>query len=616
MGASDASGVSDTYFEQVEHWSQDVSPFTVKLLRKALAVLPAGISSLLDIGCGTGEFCRMAAAEGLATIGLDLSQAALQQGRGFLRLRAALPSLPFPDGAFDLVTAFDVIEHLPEDYYRMSLAEMFRVSRSWVLLVVPHAEDLSFFRHHCVVCGHQFHENLHLRSLSFQGLSRDVQEAGGVAELLFFGEENWGYFDFLSAHAPSEVAGRWPQWERAICPRCGSSERGPVPAGSESLWKGLELGLHEEFQRHPAYWQRNRATEMGILFHKSGYACEATTRYGYRLGMTRTEPAVSGARVREPMGSTSPEQSGTPGATRGPALLTVGQRRVCLYPENSDPATLQHPVNLTAWPRSLIACASELQSLPRPINYAAFSYLYLEGQQWGEVVRIGERWARLFRPDLPGGHACFVLSGRALWEGTLEVEVFDQCPGSFVIEMYDEGSCRYVPVGTVNMTGSEEWQLCSFRIPSVLPGRWGYLCHLLAGALSECVPIARLGVGRAETVASRRLSANQDLSWGLTDTEYPSGLFHGEQLVALLSEHDFFLNAVTLDGQGSVPIILHQALEWRCGTPLLLALGVFDALPVVLPDERKGMAERALFLALKSTMDRNGVRRSPSDLQT
>ena len=94
MCASDLYGVSSSYFEQEEHWSQDVSPFARNLMRKALEALPSGINSLLDIGCGAGEFCRMAAAKGFATVGLDLSF-----GR-----TAAEPGLPPPEGVSALTS--------------------------------------------------------------------------------------------------------------------------------------------------------------------------------------------------------------------------------------------------------------------------------------------------------------------------------------------------------------------------------------------------------------------------------------------------------------------------------------------------------------------------------
>jgi glycosyltransferase involved in cell wall biosynthesis/SAM-dependent methyltransferase len=616
MGTSDPYAASNTYFEQTEHWTQDLNPFTRNLMRKALEVVPSGVKSLLDIGCGAGDFCRMAAARGLTAFGLDLSFAALQQARGFPRLEGALPYLPFPDASFDLVTAFDVIEHLPKVGYQASLAEIFRVSRRWVLLIVPHAEDLHFFRHHCTACGNEFHENLHLRSLTFEGLCRDVEKAGGAAELLFFGEENWGYFDFLGARARSAVAGRWPEWDLAICPRCAVGERGPMPAGLQSILKGLEAGLHQEFQVHPGYWRRNRATEMGVLFLKKGSGGVSGTKLRQRLVMESATQWPSRDRVPGSVDLTRAQEVGGLAETRLSAGLSSGRRRVCLYSSSSDQAGLSHPVSLTAWPRSLICCASELQALPRPINYSAFSYLYREDQQWGEVVSAGERWARLFRPDMPGGHASFILSGSALFDRGFEIELFDENPGSFSVEIYDEGSSRYVPVGTFELTGNKEWKAQTFPVPSVLPSRWGYLCHLLPRSLSGNVPIASLGVGRAKTIASQLLVADTGFCWNLEGFNYPSGLFQGEQLVALLGEHDLSLRAVTLERDGGVSLILQAAFEWRRGTPLLLALGVFDALPVLLPDERRDTTERALFLALKGLSDQEGSRRLRAEEQT
>lgn len=47
-------------------------------------------------------------------------------------------SLPFQDNTFDLVVAFEVIEHLPFGESEKALAELSRVSKSYVLLSVPH----------------------------------------------------------------------------------------------------------------------------------------------------------------------------------------------------------------------------------------------------------------------------------------------------------------------------------------------------------------------------------------------------------------------------------------------------------------------------------------------
>jgi SAM-dependent methyltransferase len=73
-------------------------------------VAAAPAKRALDVGCGEGRFCRMLSARGAEIVGLDPTEALLAQARRrdpFGRyVQGVAESLPFPDGAFDLVVSY------------------------------------------------------------------------------------------------------------------------------------------------------------------------------------------------------------------------------------------------------------------------------------------------------------------------------------------------------------------------------------------------------------------------------------------------------------------------------------------------------------------------------
>ena len=74
---------------------------------------------VLDLGCGEGGFAAAAAGEGAEVIGVEVAQAAVDRavrahpGLDFQRVEIDGP-LPFEDGAFELVWASEVIEHVAD----------------------------------------------------------------------------------------------------------------------------------------------------------------------------------------------------------------------------------------------------------------------------------------------------------------------------------------------------------------------------------------------------------------------------------------------------------------------------------------------------------------------
>jgi 2-polyprenyl-3-methyl-5-hydroxy-6-metoxy-1,4-benzoquinol methylase len=50
---------------------------------------------------------------------------------------AALPSLPFEDNSFDIVCAFEVLEHIPKDMLPLCIREAKRLARKRILISLP-----------------------------------------------------------------------------------------------------------------------------------------------------------------------------------------------------------------------------------------------------------------------------------------------------------------------------------------------------------------------------------------------------------------------------------------------------------------------------------------------
>jgi 2-polyprenyl-3-methyl-5-hydroxy-6-metoxy-1,4-benzoquinol methylase len=107
----------------------------------------AGPRSLLDVGCGEGVLTQQWAQRLKGrVVGLDLEDPAIQaewEKRRAPNLEYRVmkaENLPFADGEFDLATAIEVLEHVPDPEH--TVAEMARVARGGHLLVSVPREPL------------------------------------------------------------------------------------------------------------------------------------------------------------------------------------------------------------------------------------------------------------------------------------------------------------------------------------------------------------------------------------------------------------------------------------------------------------------------------------------
>ena len=126
----------DLMFAQEEQhwWYAGMRRISAALLEPYLPRVDGAHSrplELLDAGCGSGGMTRYLQRFGRVT-GIDLAPEAvsLAKQRGLTQLaRSSVGAIPFRDGAFDVVTSFDVLYHLNVNDDRAALSEIHRVLR-------------------------------------------------------------------------------------------------------------------------------------------------------------------------------------------------------------------------------------------------------------------------------------------------------------------------------------------------------------------------------------------------------------------------------------------------------------------------------------------------------
>ena len=135
---------------------------------------------VLDVGCGTGTMVIHLRRYG-CTFGVDVDHEAAGycQERGIdTVVQAVAGHLPYADGAFELVTMLDVLEHIPDDH--SALKEVARVAKPGGIVAIA----VPAFR---FLWGRQDEVSEHQRRYTARQLRAVVESAGlRVKRLTYF----------------------------------------------------------------------------------------------------------------------------------------------------------------------------------------------------------------------------------------------------------------------------------------------------------------------------------------------------------------------------------------------------------------------------------------------
>jgi len=129
---------------------------------------------ILDAGCADGAYVRFLIKQGYDAFGLDLLPSKDWEGEFRERfISSDLNQIPYKDGTFDTVTAFEVLEHV-ENIDKV-LRELVRVTRENIILSVPDSELYPKFRESGLTF-HHWVDRTHVQFFTEESLKKKLAD--------------------------------------------------------------------------------------------------------------------------------------------------------------------------------------------------------------------------------------------------------------------------------------------------------------------------------------------------------------------------------------------------------------------------------------------------------
>ncbi|NOY51640.1 MAG: class I SAM-dependent methyltransferase [Chlorobi bacterium] len=143
---------------------EDLKPKVEEILN----AIPSDVESILDIGCGNGIITNVLG-EKYNVTAVDRSKEALK----FVetkKINASADKIPLTDNSFDMVFSSELLEHLPNNVLEGAITEIKRLSKKYIFITVPNAENPNKLLIKCPSCHYIFNSPNHLRSFNIKKL--------------------------------------------------------------------------------------------------------------------------------------------------------------------------------------------------------------------------------------------------------------------------------------------------------------------------------------------------------------------------------------------------------------------------------------------------------------
>lgn len=235
--------IEKIYYENQKLWVKERylnDPFQLNRIQIVIKHIPPGVLSLLDVGCGNGLFLDVLKKQTqIKGYGVDRSKKALEsatQNFSVKILESVTEALPFKNNSFDLVSALEVLEHLPYMVYEKALSEIERVSDKYIIVNVPYKENIAVVQ--CPYCHNKIPACFHLRVFDKPKLKRLFKQFK-LVDIKFISLEP-GEYVFASLYNIYCLLTRrkknFPK--KVICPICGFKDKDDAESEKHGeLWE-------------------------------------------------------------------------------------------------------------------------------------------------------------------------------------------------------------------------------------------------------------------------------------------------------------------------------------------------------------------------------------------